>query len=102
MARRKVIYRKKPQNRFSMFLVCLVVLMLLVVITLRGGELKRDLAIYQEKEAALTQQIEAEKERSLELEEYSKYTQTSKYAEEVAKDKLSLVNEGEIVFKAEN
>ena len=30
---------------------------------------------------------------------YTKYTKTKKYAEEVAKDKLGLVYEGEIIFK---
>ena len=33
------------------------------------------------------------------VEEYRKYTQTKKYVEEVAKDKLGLVNEGEIIYK---
>ena len=36
-----------------------------------------------------------------EIEEYRKYTQTQKYVEEVAKEKLGLVNENEIVFKSE-
>ena len=40
--------------------------------------------------------------RSLEIEEYEKYTQTKKYIEEVARDKLGLVYEGEILFKDEN
>ena len=36
-----------------------------------------------------------------ELEEYEKYTQTQKYVEDVAKEKLGLVYEDEIVFKEE-
>ena len=32
MARRKAAYRKRHQNRFSMFLVTLVVLMIMVVV----------------------------------------------------------------------
>ena len=35
------------------------------------------------------------------IEEYRKYTQTQKYVEEVAKEKLGLVNENEIIFKSE-
>ena len=31
-----------------------------------------------------------------------KYTKTRKYVEEVAKDKLGLVYDGEIIFKPEN
>ena len=36
------------------------------------------------------------------IEEYRKYTQTQKYVEEVAKEKLGLVNENEIIFKSED
>ena len=48
------------------------------------------------------EQIAEEEERTKEIEEYAKYTQTKKYIEEVAKDKLGLVYEGEIIFKDEN
>ena len=50
-------------------------------------------------EAALDAQIAEEENRSTELEEFKKYTQTQAYIEEVAKEKLGLVREGEIVFK---
>ena len=46
--------------------------------------------------------IAAEEERALEIEEFEKYTQTKMYIEEVARDKLGLVYEGEILFKDEN
>ena len=36
---------------------------------------------------------------TLELEEFATYTKTKKYAEEVAKDKLGLVYENEIIFQ---
>ena len=52
--------------------------------------------------AELEAQIAEEEEKSEEIEEYSKYVQTKKYAEEVAKDKLGLVYEDEIIFKAED
>ncbi len=38
-------------------------------------------------------------ERAKELEEFATYTKTKKYAEEVAKDKLGLVYEDEIIFQ---
>ena len=43
----------------------------------------------------------SEEARSAEIEEYGKYTQTKKFVEEVAKEKLGLVYEGEIIFKDE-
>ena len=89
MVKRKVVFRKKRQNRLGMFLVLMVVLMLLVVVSLKNAA----------RERVLQEQIDAEKARTEEIEEYRKYTQTKKYVEEVAKDKLGLVNEGEIIYK---
>ena len=99
MVKRKVVFRKKRQNRLGMFLVLMVVLMLLVVVSLKSEELRQKQETYAARERVLQEQIDAEKARTEEIEEYRKYTQTKKYVEEVAKDKLGLVNEGEIIYK---
>ena len=44
----------------------------------------------------------AEQTRAEQIEEFGKYTQTKAYVEEVAKDKLGLVYEGEILFQEDN
>lgn len=99
---RKVAYRKRRQNRFGMFLVSLVVVMLLIVVAFNSIGLMAKRVSYQEKEAALQEQIAVEQERAQEIEEFEKYTHTKKYIEEVARDKLGLVYEGEILFEDEN
>ena len=99
MVKRKVVFRKKRQNRLGMFLVLMVVLMLLVVVSLKSAELRQKQETYAARERVLQEQIDAEKARTEEIEEYRKYTQTKKYVEEVVKDKLGLVNEGEIIYK---
>ena len=101
MIKRKVVFRKKRQNRLGMFLVTIVVLMLLVVVSINSVGLRQKKESYLEREQALQEQIDAEEERSDQIEEYRKYTQTKKYVEEVAKEKLGLVNEGEIIYKPE-
>lgn len=101
MIKRKVVFRKKRQNRLGMFLVTIVVLMLLVVVSINSVGLRQKKEPYLEREQALQEQIDAEEERSEQIEEYRKYTQTKKYVEEVAKEKLGLVNEGEIIYKPE-
>ena len=101
MIKRKVVFRKKRQNRLGMFLVTIVVLMLLVVVSINSVGLRQKKESYLEREQALQEQIDAEEERSAQIEEYRKYTQTKKYVEEVAKEKLGLVNEGEIIYKPE-
>lgn len=99
--RRRVAYRKKRQNRFGMFLVTTVVIMIIVVVAINSVSLKEKQKTYDDTIAELNSQIEDEKARSEEIEEFRKYTQTKKYVEEVAKDKLGLVYENEIVFKAD-
>ena len=94
MIKRKVVFRKKRQNRLGMFLVTIVVLMLLVVVSINSVGLRQKKESYLEREQALQEQIDAEEERSEQIEEYRKYTQTKKYVEEVAKEKMGLVNEG--------
>lgn len=102
MAKRKVAYRKRHQNRFSMFLVTLVVLMIMIVVAIDSVQLNKKIDEQAAKETELIAQQEAEAARAEEIEEYRKYTQTKAYVEEVAKDKLGLVYEGEILFKEEN
>lgn len=101
MARGKVAYRKRRQNRFSMFLAILVVVLIMIVVAWRSIELKQKIAEYAVKEEQLNAEIEAENERSEEIKEYGIYTQTKAFFEEVAKDKLGLVYDGEILFKQE-
>ena len=102
MLKRRVVFRKKRQNRLAMFLVMSVVLMILVVVSVKSMDLKAKMADYQAREKILQEQIDAENERTAQIEEYRKYTQTKKYVEEVAKEKLGLVNEGEIIYKPES
>ena len=76
--------------------------MMMAVVSYNKHSLKARQEVYLKQEQELLQQIEREKERSVEIAEYAKYTKTKKYAEEVAKEKLGLVNENEIIFKTEN
>lgn len=99
MVKRKLAFRKKRQNRLAMFLVTMAVVMLLVVVGIKSIELREKQRVYAAKEIALEQQIAAEEKRAEEIEEFRKYTKTKKYAEEIAKDKLGLVHDGEIIFK---
>lgn len=99
---RKAAYRKRRQNRFGMFLVSIAVIMMLVVVAFKSSELKAKKEAYRQRELALQQQIDAEEQRAQEIAEFEKYTQTKKYIEEVARDKLGLVYDGEVLFKDED
>lgn len=100
--RRKAAYRKNNQNRLSMVLIAVVVLILTVTVAIRCVEMTQRLDELKAQEAELQQQKDAEAARAEEIEEFRKYTQTAGYIEEVAKEKLGLVYDGEIVFKEED
>ena len=99
MVRRRLAFRRKRQNQLGMFLVTIAVVMLLIVVGIKSIELQRKKQEYEAREVVLEQQIAEEEKRTEEIEEFRKYTKTKKYAEEVAKDRLGLVHEGEIIFK---
>ena len=80
--------------------IILIVLIVFGVSTVGGIRLKQKNLAYQEREDSIQAQIDKEEERSKEIEDLEAYTQTKKYVEDVAKDKLSLVYPDEIIFKA--
>ncbi len=91
--------RDKWANRMAILGITLVVFCLAIAINTKGADLRKSDQEYAAKEEYLQQQVEAEKERSQELEEYKIYVKTKQYAEEVAKEKLGLVNPDEILLK---
>ncbi|MBR3606787.1 MAG: septum formation initiator family protein [Lachnospiraceae bacterium] len=102
MTKRRIRVRKKRQNRLAMILVTMVVVVMMLVVAVNNRQLKTKLASYQEREKILTEQIENEKKRAEEILEFEKYTKTKKYIEEVAREKLGLVYEDEILIQSDN
>ena len=94
--------RKKFRKHLSTMAISCVILLMLVFVTVASMGLKVQNMNKQERIESLNALIEAEEQRAEEIEEYSKYVQTKKYAEEVAKEKLGLVYEDEIIFKAQD
>lgn len=101
-SRKKVAYRKRNQNRFSMVLIIIVVALITVTVAIRCAEMAQRKDALEAKKQELEQQILAEEQRAEEIEEFDKYTDTKAYVEEVATEKLGLVYDGEIVFKEED
>lgn len=83
-------------------MVLMVVILMMLVVSFNGRNMKSKLKAYREREQQLAEQIEEEKKRSEEIEEFRKYTKTKKYIEEVAREKLGLVYEDEIIIQTED
>lgn len=94
--------RKKNENRLGMSMAFLAIIMIIGVVSINSISLKQKQARYIAQEQELQRQIDEENARTEELKELETYTKTKKYAEEVAKDKLGLVYENEIIFKEDD
>ena len=91
--------RARNENRLGMMVAMMAILIMTAVVGVNSISLKQKEEQYAAREQELLRQIEAEEKRAVELEEFATYTKTKKYAEEIAKDKLGLVYENEIIFQ---
>ena len=89
------------QNRLSMFLAGLVLVILLIAVAVNAFSLNRKLHENRARANILQQEIRTEEQRAADIEEYRRYTETDAYIEEIAREKLGLIYEGETVFKEE-
>ena len=96
---RRIRERRKHLGAWG---ILLIVLFVFGASTVAGIRLKQKNLTYQQREEALQQSIDKEEARSQEVDDLEAYTKTKKYVEDVAKDKLGLVYEDEIIFKAKN
>lgn len=101
-SKKKALRRRKRNNYLGMGVVAAVALILLGWMLMESRDLSNRLAINQARVAELELSIENENARTKEIEELKEYMQTDEFAEEVARERLGLVKENEIVFKEEN
>lgn len=101
MGHRRRLRRSMRGHRQSVMAILAVLILLVAVVSVNAMTLRAKEKSYQVQEMELAEQIEEEKARAKEIDELEKYVSTDEYVEEVAKDKLGLVYENEIIFKAE-
>lgn len=90
--------RRRRQNN-GIASIVVIVLIFLVVMSIQIFRLKKKEDGIVKRQIELSEQLEYEKQRSKELEELEKYMQTQEYIEDVAKSKLGLAYDNEIIFK---
>ena len=91
--------RRSRQNRLSMILAVLVVAILFVAVYINGSSMRKELEENQDRIVRLKQEIEEEELRSKSIEEYRAYTETDQFIEQIAREKLGLLYEGETIFR---
>ena len=98
MARKK--YRSS--NRREMICISAVVMILLCVMLVQSRQLREKNAGYVQQIEKLTAQLEDESERTEDIAQFQEKVKTEEYAGEIAKEKLGMVGEDEILFRAQN
>lgn len=93
--------RKNLQRRSAMISITFVVGVLFVAMMASSASLERQLENYEGKNKTLDNQIEEENERTSEIQDLEEYTKTDEFVEEIARGRMGLVKENEIVFREE-
>ena len=99
--RKQTRRRRDAAQRRGKLGISTVIVVLIAVFLLRGHTMDQRNAAYVEELAQLQNKIDAEEARTQDIADLEAYMQTDEYAEQVAKDKLGLVYEDEIIFKPE-
>lgn len=82
-----------------MLSITFVVAILFIAMMTQSISVEKQLSQYQQELEELDNKMTEEIERTKEIDDMKKYMETDEYAEEVARDKLGLVKDNEIVFK---
>lgn len=99
-SRRRQQKKRVQRHKRSVLAVSSVILLLLVMVSVNGITLRAKEKSYVVQETELKKQIKEEKSRASKIDELEDYVGTDEYVEDVAREKLGLVHEGEIIFKA--
>ena len=94
--------RNRVKAKKGMWMV--VVASIMIIVSLMAGKvsLSKRSAALQAKQQNLNKQIKEAEERNKELDSQESYMQTDDYIEEVAREKLGMVKDNEILFKAKD
>ena len=99
-SRRRRQKKRVQRHKRSVLAISSVIPLLLVMVSINGITLRAKEKSYVAQETELKKQIKEEKNRASKIDELEDYVGTDEYVEDVAREKLGLVHEGEIIFKA--
>lgn len=100
-SRRKRQKRRMQRHKRSILAVSSVIILLMVVVSVNSMTLKAKEEEFESQITELESQIDEEKARTKDIDKLEEYVGTDEYVEDVAKDKLGLIHENEIIFRAE-
>lgn len=92
--------KQVQQHKRSMLGISAVIMLMVVMVSVSSIGLREKNRAYAAQEKELKASIQKEEERAEEIEDLEKYVGTDEYVEQTAKEKLGLIHENEILFKA--
>lgn len=96
------IKKRREHRRTGLGLIAVIVFLLCGLISFKRMELDAKVTKCKEQLATENREKETQEKRAKDLEEYKAYIQTDQFIEEVAREKLGLVYEDEIIFESKN
>lgn len=94
--------RRKRTSRTGLWLVAVMVFVMCGILSYQKSNLEDKGAKTRQKLHELNTNIQIEEDRKVEVEQKKAYVQTYDYIEQMAREKLGLVYEDEIIFKNNN
>ena len=91
--------KRNQQNLIAMCSVTLVMMILVIALMVGSHSLSAKIDGYKVQKQEVCDKIEEEQKRTEEIDQLKEYMQSDEYAREVARNKLGLVGEDEIIFK---
>lgn len=88
------------QHKISVLSISCVIVLLAIILSVASISLREKNDSYKAQETELEEQLKEENARAEEIDALEEYVGTDEYVEDVAKEKLGLVNPNEILFKA--
>ena len=91
--------RSSSKKRGGTLSVAVIVVAFLIVMIFQIVQLKNKETAYAQQTAELNKQLKEETERTVEINALADYMQSDQYIEDMAKSKLGLAYDNEIIFK---
>jgi len=95
------VRRRKRRNRTGIYLVMLVAALFVGTLAVHGYSLRANCQKLATEQQNLKDKKKSLKKEQEQIKEQKEYRKTDQYVEDVAREKIGLVYDNEIVFKAE-
>lgn len=94
--------KRKQKRKNGLKIIALAVIVVFVVMAYNSVSLQKDKRALEKQYSELEEKLQSEQERSEFLKDRAAYMQTTRYIEEIARERLGLVYEEEVIFRPES